>query len=107
MSPRASSTSWPSRAAATAWCHGLFPAPLLLVACVAAPSTPMWGTSRAEGLTSYQQCVNPYGPSNPACVAPVASSTGEILAPTAIRAGQALGTVVRAAQAIQGFITLA
>jgi len=103
------SASRACQAAFIAWCLGLLPIPLLSVACVAAPPHQVWGISPALGPkpTSYQQCVNPFGPSNPACVAPVASSTGEILAPAATRAGQALGTAVRAAQAIQGFITLA
>ncbi|HSP78794.1 MAG TPA: hypothetical protein VLQ93_09710, partial [Myxococcaceae bacterium] len=89
-----------------AWYRRLLLGPLfLLLACTGSFPTPQWGTSARTGPASYQQCINPYGASNPACVA-AGVSPGQAFAPAAVRGSQAVGTVVRAAEALQGFITV-
>ena len=88
------------------WLRWLLLVPLLLLTACAGPIPGAgWRTSGSVGPASYQQCVNPYGASNPACVA-AGVSTGEALAPAAVRVGQAAGTAVRAAEVLQGLITL-
>jgi hypothetical protein len=93
-------------AASVEWWRGCIPVPLLLLqACTGSTPRPGWGTPGGAGTASYQQCVNPYGASNPACIA-AGVPPGQALTPAAIRGGQTVGTALRATEALQRFITV-
>jgi hypothetical protein len=76
---------------------------LFLSACAGVTPSHQWGNS--PGPASFQQCVNPYGASNPACVT-AGVSAAEGAAPAAVSAGQAVGAAVRAAETLKGLLTL-
>ena len=105
--------SWLWSDVVVAWFCRFLPVPLLLLPACANPTlSPGWGPpSRGWGTpggtvpASYQQCINPYGASNPACVA-AGVTTKEVAGSVSAGAGRAAETAVRVAEAIQGFITV-
>lgn len=77
-------------------------AAILCLSCstVQFQSQPSWHGQSAGSRSQFNQSCGA------ACAAPVNPGTGEILAPAVPQAGQVLENVVRAAEAIQGFITV-